>query len=185
MGKSDLDNEQLRSKFPFKTTGNIARTALPSRNLLPETLTWILIPSCSILGPILVRNRSTWATHAHLSQNSWLLHGPCAFSPKKSTTKETWISTKFTFLGFYQYLGRFIFFYLFYLIHNSKAHKHSGLFCTKLQVLWFLTLVILLVKHVNLLIWLKFVYKAALNSSIDTHISLFFCIFRALWLVTS
>ena len=76
-------------------------------------------------------------------------------------------------------------FYLFYLIHNSKGHKCSGLFCTKLQVLWFLTLVILLVKHVNLLIWLKFIYKAALNSSIDTHISPFCCIFRALWLVTS
>ena len=57
--------------------------------------------------------------------------------------------------------------YLFYLIHNSKGHKCSGLFCTKLQILWFPTLVILLVKHVNLSIWLKFVYKAVLKSSID------------------
>ena len=76
-------------------------------------------------------------------------------------------------------------FYLFYLIHNSKGHKRSGLFCTKLQVLWFLTFVISTVKLGISCILLKFIYKPVLNSSIDIHIYPFCCIFRALWLVTS
>ena len=75
--------------------------------------------------------------------------------------------------------------YLLYLIHISKGHKCSGLFCTKLQVLWFLTLVILTVKLGISLILLKSIYKAVLDSSIDIHIYPFCCISRVLWSVTS
>ena len=70
-------------------------------------------------------------------------------------------------------------FYLFYLNYNSKDHKCSGLFFTKFHILWFSTLVILLVKHVNLSIWLKFVCKGAYP---DIIILLYF---RALWLETT
>ena len=115
MGRPDLDNLHHRSKSPFKSTENLAITAVSSRYPLPSTLTVILKPKCSILGPILVRNRSIWPTHAHLESNSWLLHGPCVFRLEKGTTKETWIWTKVTFLWFYQFLGMLIFFLLAHL----------------------------------------------------------------------
>ena len=87
---------------------------------------------------------------------------------------------KLIFWDFTNFWVCLFYFKLLHLIHIIKGHKRSDLFCTKLQVLWFQTLVILLVKHVNLLILLIFFYKAALNSSIDTHISLFCCIFGTL-----
>ena len=76
-------------------------------------------------------------------------------------------------------------FYLLYLIHNSKVHKHSGLFCTKLQVLWFLTLVILSIKLEISLFFAKFICKSSLSNSINASLCYFLCIFRALWLVIS
>ena len=76
-------------------------------------------------------------------------------------------------------------FYLLYLIQYSKGQKRSGLFCIKLQVLWFLTFVISPVKLGISCILLKFVYKPVLNNSIGIHTYPFCCIFRALWLVTS
>ena len=77
------------------------------------------------------------------------------------------------------------YFKLLHLIHISKGHKCSGLFCTKLQVLWFLTLFILPVKHEISLFLTKFACKASLNNSNNTILCHFLCIFRALWLVTS
>ena len=74
---------------------------------------------------------------------------------------------------------------LLYLIHICKGHKRSGLFCTKLQVLWFLSLFISLVKLEISLILTKFVCKAVLNKSIYVCLYLFSCIFRALWPTTS
>ena len=76
-------------------------------------------------------------------------------------------------------------FYLFYLIHNSKGHKHSSLFCTKLQVLWFPTLVILLIKLEISLFSTKFVCNTSLSNPINIILCYFPCSFRALWLVTS
>ena len=61
--------------------------------------------------------------------------------------------------------------YSLHLICNSKSYKHSGLFLSNLLFLWFLTLVIVIVKPVNLPIQVKVVYKAPLNKSINTQIS--------------
>ena len=77
------------------------------------------------------------------------------------------------------------YFKLLHLIHISKGHKHSGLFCPKLKVLWFLTLFILPINLGISLFLTKFVYKAVLNKFIHTHLYKFCCIFRALWPVTA
>ena len=86
------------------------------------------------------------------------------------------------FTNFWVFL---IYFKLLHLIHNSKGHKCSGLFCTKLQVLWFLTLFILPGKLRISLILTKFVCKVVLNKSIYAHLYQFCCFFRALWPVTT
>ena len=75
--------------------------------------------------------------------------------------------------------------YLLYLFCIYKGHKRSGLFLTNFPFLWFLTLAIILVKLVIFLILVKFVYKACYNNPINTQMCYFYCIFRALWLVTS
>ena len=164
---------------------NTTITALSSRNPLPVILTWIWRPSHSILGPILVRNRSTWPTQAHFSQNSWLLHGHVPSVQKRAPPRKHEFQLSLHFWDFISIWVGLYLSYLFYVIHNSKGQKCSGLFCTKLQVLWFLTLVILLVKHVNSLIWVEFICKAILNGSIDILIYPFCCTFRALWLIRS
>ena len=64
--------------------------------------------------------------------------------------------------------------FLLYSIHISKGHKHSGLFCTKLQVLWFPTLFILLVKHVFSLISLILVCKALQRLCINAFLCYFY-----------
>ena len=74
-----------------------------------------------------------------------------------------------------------IYFKLLHLIHISKGHKCSGLFCTKLPVLWFLTLLILSINLGIPQFLTKFVYKAVLNKSIYAHLYQFCCIFRVLW----
>ena len=94
-------------------------------------------------------------------------------------------SVIFCFGDFTNFWVCLIYFQLLHLIHNSKGHKHSGLFCTKLQVLWFLTLFILPVKPEISMILAKFICKAVLNKSIYSHLYQFCCIFRALWPVTT
>ena len=96
-----------RSKFPFKSIDNLAITAVSLRYPLPSTSTVILKPKCHILG----------------------LTYPC---PPQSKC----VCSKNFFRDFTSLWACLFHFKLLHLIHNSKGHGCSGLFCTKLQVLW-------------------------------------------------
>ena len=119
------------------------------------------------------------------SQNSWLLHGHVPSVQKRAPRGQHVFKLKSFFGDFTSIWVGLYSFYLFYLIHNSKGHKHLGLFCTKLQVLWFPTLVILLIKLEISLFFTEFICKTSLSNPINVILFHFPCIFRALWLVTS
>ena len=67
----------------------------------------------------------------------------------------------------------------------SRGYTHSGLFLTNFIVLWFSTLTIILVKLVIFFVLVKTVCKACYNLYINAQMCYFYCIFRALWPVTS
>ena len=98
---------------------NLAISVLSSSYLLPITSTSIVRPKHSILGPILVRNRWTWPTHAHLSQNSWLLHGQGPSVQKRAPPRKHEFQLSSHFLDFISIWVGLCSLYLFYLIHNS------------------------------------------------------------------
>ena len=75
--------------------------------------------------------------------------------------------------------------YLLYLFCISKGYTRSSLFLTNFIILWFPTLTIILVKLVIFFILVKTVCKACYNLYINAQMCYFYCIFRALWPVTS
>ena len=105
--------------------------------------------------------------------------------PKKAPTGQHVFALTFFWGDFTSIWVCLYSFYLLYLIHNSKGYKHSGLFCTKFKVLWFVTLVILPVKLEISLILIKFICKAVLNNPSYVHLYPFCSVFRALWPATT
>ena len=97
----------LRSKYPSRSLVIIAQMLFLARNSMPLTLTWIVHFYISPILPFVVPVGSTWPTCAHLYFYSCLSHGPCAFSPSKSTIVITCFNFKSTFWEFYQSLGEF------------------------------------------------------------------------------
>ena len=75
--------------------------------------------------------------------------------------------------------------YLLYLCCIYMGHTRSGLFLTNFTFLWFSTLAIISVKLVIFFILAKTVCKGCYNLYINAQMCYFYCIFRALWLVTS
>ena len=75
--------------------------------------------------------------------------------------------------------------YLLYLHCISRGYTRSGLFLTNFMYLWFPTLTIILVKLVIFFILAKTICKACYNLYINAQMCYFYCIFRALWPVTS
>ena len=65
------------------------------------------------------------------------------------------------------------------------GHTRSGLFLTNFTFLWFPTLAIISVKLVIFFILAKTVCNACYNLYINAQMCYFYCIFRALWPVTS
>ena len=65
------------------------------------------------------------------------------------------------------------------------GYTRSGLFLVNFIFLWFPTLTITLVKLVIFLLLVKTVCKACYNLYFNAQMCYFYCIFRALWPVTS
>ena len=100
--------------------------------------------------------------------------------PPRAPSREHGYFLSLIFLGFILHLGMFKCF----LFKISRGHTHSGLFLTNFIVLWFPTLTTILVKLVIFFILAKTVCKACYNLYINAQMCYFYCIFRALWLVT-
>ena len=99
----------------------------------PQTMTWTTMNHD-------INHHKPWHESLLITTNHDMNHHD---DPKRALHKAIWLPCwDFTML----WVGEFKFI-LYHLIHISKGHKCSGLFCTKLQVLWFPTLLILSVNH--------------------------------------
>ena len=112
--------------------------------------------------------------------------GHVPIRPYKSTQGTTWKLSKSHFLIFILHLGMFkCFLFIVFILYFKGPYTFRPSILTNFIFLWFPTLTIISVKLVIFFILVKTVCKACYNNSINTQMCYFYCIFRALWPVTS